>query len=312
VDEVRPVLLDLDVVDRTVVGKHPGVLEVALAEPPSAGGLEQDVLRGDRRSGYEEGRGRHSPRRAGGDQELVVGSGADLGPAYEVDRHQRPAVVMAEHALDRARAPAMGHDVDLGTEHDGVARRLEDRVAAVEQRVERPRPSRSDDLGPGHEAVPAVVVAAEHAEGKGRRSGQGVEEGLLLDGIDLERAHVPVRDLEGPRLVESDAADPVLARRNQAAMAAREAADTLLRQFLVQVPLARAAGEEIGQRRSPGRHKPLSNIRLTWVMAQANIKRRSWRSPPEFPPPTWPREWARKLSASVEGSSTASCAPGRS
>ena len=174
----------------------------------------------------------------------------------------RAAVVVAEDAAHRARPAAVGDHVHLGAQHDGVGRGLEHRPAAVEQRVQRARSAGRDDLGAGHEAVAAVVVAAEHAERERARAGEGVEERLLLHGVHLQRAHVAdAARMQRAAVVEADAADAVLAGRDQAAMAAGEAPHALVRQLLVQLPLARVGGEEVGQRRRPRRHKPLFNIR---------------------------------------------------
>ena len=45
-------------------------------------------------------------------------------------------------------------------------------------------------------AVPAVQIAAQHAEGERVGAGQGVEERFLLDRVALQRAHVAAGDLE--------------------------------------------------------------------------------------------------------------------
>ena len=223
------VLLDLDVVDGPVVGEDPRVLEPALAEAAVRRGLEEVELGGDRRRGNEErGRG-HAAGGARGDQELVLGRGADLRPAGEGERHHRPAVVMAEDAAHRARAPAVRDHVHLGAHGHRVVRRLQHRRAALEQRVERARPARRRDLRPRREAVAAVVVAAEHAEGEGARAGEGVEERLLLHRVQLQGADVTEGDTQRPRLVEADAADAVATGRDQAAMPAGEAADAARR-----------------------------------------------------------------------------------
>src|SRR5262249_57772128 len=98
-------------------------------------------------------------------------------------------------------------------------------------------------LRPRHEAVPAVEVAAEHAERQRARPRKGVEERLLLDGVHVQGAHVAEGDLERPALVEAHPADAVAAGRYQAPVAAGEAADAALGQPRVQLPLARVTGE---------------------------------------------------------------------
>ena len=74
-------------------------------------------------------------------------------------------------------------------------------------------------------AVAAVIVAAEHAERERLGAGERVEEGLLLDRVELEGRHVAEGDAQRARVVEADAADALAARRDQAAMAAGDAAD---------------------------------------------------------------------------------------
>ena len=66
-----------------------------------------------------------------------------------------------------------------------------------------------------------------------------MEEGLLLDGVDLEAADVAVRDIERSRLVVTDLADPGTTRADETPMAAGEAGQGTVRMFLVQLPLAR-------------------------------------------------------------------------
>jgi hypothetical protein len=73
-----------------------------------------------------------------------------------------------------------------------------------------------------------------------------VEEGLLLHRVDLERAHIAVRDLQDAAVVEADLADPVEAGRDQAPVPAGEAADSALGELLVQLSLAGMAREQLG------------------------------------------------------------------
>ena len=153
----------------------------------------------------------------------------------------------------------MRHHVHRGPQGDGVRPALQHRLAPREQRVDGARPGARGHLRAGHEAVPAVVVAPEHAEGQRARAGQRVEERLLLHGIDLQRADVAEGDLERARLVEAHAADAVAAGRDQAAMAAGEAAHAALGQLFVQLPLAGLPGEEVderGRRRGHGTPQP--------------------------------------------------------
>ena len=76
-------------------------------------------------------------------------------------------------------------------------------------------------------AVPAVEVAAQHAEAEGARPGKGVKEGLLLDGIATGGMDVPVRGLQPPAAVETDLANPGEPGWNGAAVAAGVAFDAV-------------------------------------------------------------------------------------
>ena len=259
-DEIGLVLLDFEVVDGTGVLEHARVLDPPLAVGAVGGGLEEVELGSDAGGGHEEVRRPRPARRPRGDQELVFGRGADLGPAAQGQDHERPAIVVAEHALDGARAAAMGDHVDARPHRHRVVARLEHGLAAREEGIDRARAGGGRDLGPGDEAVAAVVVAPEHPEGEGAGAGQGVEERLLLHGIHVHRAHVAERHLQGAAFVEAHPADAVAPGRDQAAVAAGEAPHTAFGQLLVQLPLARAAGEEVFERGRRGGHE--TSLRL--------------------------------------------------
>src|SRR4029078_9534596 len=103
--------------------------------------------------------------------------------------------------------------------------------------------------------------AREKLEQECPTAGQGMEELLLLDGIHVHGPDVAERDLQRPAFVEPDAADPVALGRDQAAMDAGEAPQAGFGQLLVQLPLARAAGEELFERGRRGGHGTSSDYR---------------------------------------------------
>ena len=102
-------------------------------------------------------------------------------------------------------------------------------------------------------AVAAVVVAAEHAEGEGLGSGQGVEERLLLHRVELEGRHVAEGNAQRPRVVEADPADTFATRRDDAAMAAGHATDAALGKHFDQLSRTREACESLAE--IAGRHE---------------------------------------------------------
>ena len=92
-----------------------------------------------------------------------------------------------------------------------------------------------------------MKVASEHAEREGAGAGVGVEEGLLLDGVELEGGHVARGDQESAVLVPADLADPLLPGEDQAAVAARVAAEAPLGEPLVELALAGQPGKGLLQ-----------------------------------------------------------------
>ena len=74
-------------------------------------------------------------------------------------------------------------------------------------------------------AVGAVQIAPEHAEAVGERSGIGMEERLLLDGIALHARGVSPGNVELAAAIEADFADSGLAFGNGAAVSAGKTAD---------------------------------------------------------------------------------------
>ena len=97
-------------------------------------------------------------------------------------------------------------------------------------------------------AVRAVQVAAEHAEGQRVRSGQRVEEGLLLDRVALQRADVTARGTEHAASAKTDPADALAPFRHRTAMAARVAAQPAVGQDLGQLGGGRCGAEGEGLR----------------------------------------------------------------
>jgi hypothetical protein len=78
-----------------------------------------------------------------------------------------------------------------------------------------------------------VKVAAQHAEAVSESAGICVEEWLLFDGIALSSGNVSPRDVESAAAVVADFADTRLAVGDGAAVAAGEAANPAIVEFLV-------------------------------------------------------------------------------
>src|SRR6185503_13587084 len=115
----------------------------------------------------------------------------------------------------------------------------------------------------------AVVIASEHPERERLRAREGVEEGLLLDGVELQPAHVAVG--------HHQRTPPVEAGRDEAAVAAGEAAHAALGQLLVELAFARVAGEQLAERGLDLGHGSPSIIapaRLTRAEEEAKLKRK--------------------------------------
>src|SRR6266699_1456609 len=84
------------------------------------------------------------------------------------------------------------------------------------------------------EAIAAVQVTTEHAEGERVGAGKGVKERLLLDRVALQGSHVSPGNHERAAAVVADLADAPQALFDQAAVGARVAADLIVRQLLVE------------------------------------------------------------------------------
>src|SRR5690242_732212 len=92
-----------------------------------------------------------------------------------------------------------------------------------------------------------MEVASEHSEAVGQRSGIGVVERLLLNGIALHSAHIAPRNVELSAAVEAHLAHADLAVRYGAAMAARHAADKSLFHLLAKVAFPNGFLQDVGQ-----------------------------------------------------------------
>src|SRR6266850_980239 len=73
-------------------------------------------------------------------------------------------------------------------------------------------------------AIRAMEVAAEHTEAHRQRSRQRMEERLLLDRVELERAYISVWNQQPSTAIEADPANAVQAIENDAAVAAGKTA----------------------------------------------------------------------------------------
>ena len=93
-----------------------------------------------------------------------------------------------------------------------------------------------------------MVVAAQHAKGKGARAGQDVEEGLFFDGVALESRHVASRYEKSSILVEADLAYSPVALQNDAPMAAGVAQHPVPGQLFIEFTLLGIGVDEPGQR----------------------------------------------------------------
>src|SRR2546423_1953634 len=135
----------------------------------------------------------------------------------------------------------------------------------IEQFVEASRAAIRDDDSVAREAICAVQVAAEHAEGECVGAWEDVEEGLLLGRVALESGDVVCGNQKATALVEAHLADAALAFVNQTAVAARVAAQT-------------AAREALGQLlRALGRHLVQNFGQAGRVLAQRHLETSLWR-----------------------------------
>ena len=80
-----------------------------------------------------------------------------------------------------------------------------------------------------------MVIASEHSETQGIGSGKGVEEGLLLDRIELKRPDIAGRDVQGSSPVKADPTDPVAAVADQTPVPAGETAKLVIGELLVEL-----------------------------------------------------------------------------
>ena len=100
-----------------------------------------------------------------------------------------------------------------------------------------------------------MEVATEHAEGEGLGAArEGVEERLLLDGVEPEARDVTPRRPEAALLVVADLADAALAGQDDAPMPARHAAEPFARQRVPGRPFPHARVDQLGEGRTAHRH----------------------------------------------------------
>src|SRR3989441_3625126 len=81
-----------------------------------------------------------------------------------------------------------------------------------------------------------MQVASEHAHGERVRTGEDVEERLLLGRVALQGAHVAVRHHQRTPLVVADLADASQPVQHQTLVGARVAPHLVVRQLLVERP----------------------------------------------------------------------------
>ena len=192
--------------------------------------------------------------RVGRSVDAVIGRAADRRKVKGTQGDQLAAVAVSHDPAQTAQ-PARGRDYPavIGKRELGVRPALPSRARGEQLAERRGTLVRDDDRVTG-EAVAAVKIATEHAEGEGFRTREGVEERLLFHGVELERPHVAVGDAQGAGVVEADAADTVVARRDEAAVAAGEAAHAILGQLLVEDAFPGVTGQELAQGGGSGRH----------------------------------------------------------
>ena len=129
--------------------------------------------------------GGRGPRRIGGGVDAVVGCAPEGRKVEGPYRHQLAAVVVSHHTAQPAQRAGGGHDLAVLRKHDLRAGSALSLPTRLEQLGKRRWALIRDDDGLTGEAIPAVVIATEHPERQRSGSGQGVEERLLLDRIEL-------------------------------------------------------------------------------------------------------------------------------
>ena len=91
-----------------------------------------------------------------------------------------------------------------------------------------------------------MQIAAEHPEAVRQRAGIRVEERFLFDRVALDAADIAPRHAKPAPLVEADLADANRAFGEGTLMPAGVAAQTSVRQHVVQLAFARFAREYLG------------------------------------------------------------------
>jgi hypothetical protein len=92
-----------------------------------------------------------------------------------------------------------------------------------------------------------VQIATQHPEAVGKRARVRMKERLLFDRIALHAADVSPRNAQRSAFVEADLAHPDSAVRQGTAVAARVAAQTAVREHVVQRPFPCFVRQDVGQ-----------------------------------------------------------------
>src|SRR5437588_8878775 len=167
--------------------------------------------------------------------DAMVWRATQRGQVIRTDDGESPAVAVLKDAADSPQLTRSGHGAQVFVECNfGVGPSLDMR-GRIEKFVEASGSAIRDDDGVAREAVCAVQVAAEHAEGERVGAGEDVEEGLLLGRVALEGGDVVCGNQQATALVEAHLADAALAFVNQTAVAARVAAQTAAPEALGQL-----------------------------------------------------------------------------
>ena len=75
-----------------------------------------------------------------------------------------------------------------------------------------------------------------------------MEERFFLDGVQLQRPDVSMRNVERSSLIEPDPADPVAALANEAPVPAGKTADLAVRKALIKLPFLHMLIQNLFQR----------------------------------------------------------------
>jgi hypothetical protein len=95
-------------------------------------------------------------------------------------------------------------------------------------------------------AVRALEVAAQHAETEGFSARVGVEEGLFLNGVKVQSAHIAPRHIEFTAFVEPNPTNAGQAVKDDAPMSAGETLHLVVVQPPIQFALPHELLEDLG------------------------------------------------------------------